>query len=880
MHTSFRLCLLIQLILWLGIPAYGQQPHTPKANPEAIVTEGDARFTVLTDRLIRMEWDEDRDFEDRATLVFINRDLEVPDYEVTRNENRVVITTDSLELEYTPNGGKFDSTNLEIEFQVSGGSRIWHPGMENEGNLKGTTRTLDVVKGATELDDGILSRDGWALVNDTNRPLFDDSDWPWAVERADSNQQDWYFFGYGHDYKGALQDYTNVAGKIPMPPRFAFGLWWSRYWAYTDQGLKDLVRQYENHNTPLDVLVIDMDWHETFELRWDDGEEDQAGEWKGWTGYTWNETYFPDPEAFLDWTEEQGLKVPLNLHPASGIQPWETQYEEMARAMGIDPETREYVPFDIVDKEFTRNYFDIVIHPLEEQGVDFWWLDWQQWGKTEIEGVTPTWWLNYVFFTDMQRNGEDRPILFHRWGGLGNHRYQIGFSGDHYTSWKSLDFQPYFTATASNVGYGYWSHDIGGHNPGPVSGELYTRWMQFGIFSPIVRTHTAKHPDGERRFWGFDYKYSRAMREAAHLRYRMAPYIYSMARVTYDTGVSILRPLYYEHPGVDRAYEFGNEYYFGEDLLVKPVTDSLSDESLLAEEDVWLPDGGEWIEWFTGRRIDGGQVVERTFSLDEIPVYARPGTIIPMQDSRLRMNGKPLDPLVLTVFPGGSDSTRVYEDDGNGLAYKKGEYTWTPIRHQRTGPRSLRLEVLPTEGEFPGMQKRRNHVIRLPHSWPPSSVTYNETQTLTHADSDTTVGWHYDGTSFTTVIRLPASSVRDTATVEVTFPASMDDDRLDGMRGYTSRLEQGMDLLNSLWKDGWTPEEMIDLYQVGRRIELAPSTAEEELSMFHNQLPSVLRELPEVEGERSTVQRAINHLHALYSQSNVEPPQVVKSEDD
>jgi alpha-glucosidase len=160
-----------------------------------------------------------------------------------------------------------------------------------------------------------------------------------------------------------------------MPPRFAFGLWWSRYWAYTDQGLKDLVRQYETHDTPLDVLVIDMDWHETFELRWDDGEEDQAGQWKGWTGYTWNETYFPDPEAFLDWTEEQNLKVPLNLHPASGIQPWETQYEEMARAMGIDPSTREYVPFNIVDKEFTRNYFDIVIDPLEEQGVDFWWLD-------------------------------------------------------------------------------------------------------------------------------------------------------------------------------------------------------------------------------------------------------------------------------------------------------------------------------------------------------------------------------------------------------------------------------------------------------------------------------------------------------------------------
>jgi len=868
--------MLLSLMLWAGLPAYGQQPHTPQANPEAIVTAGDARFTVLTDRLIRMEWDNDPTFEDRGTLVFINRDLEAPDYKVNRAEGQLTIDTGPLQLRYRTSGEKFDSTNLEVEFQVSGESRTWRPGMENKRNLKGTTRTLDVVDGRTELDDGILSREGWALVDDTNRPLFDDSDWPWVVERADSTQQGWYFFGYGHDYKDALRDYTTVAGRIPMPPRSAFGLWWSRYWAYTDQGLKDLVRQYETHNIPLDVLVIDMDWHETFELRWDDGEEDQAGQWKGWTGYTWNETYFPDPEAFLDWTEEQDLKVPLNLHPASGIQPWETQYEEMARAMGIDPSTREYVPFNIVDKEFTRNYFDIVIDPLEEQGVDFWWLDWQQWSTTEIDGVTPTWWLNYVFFTEMQRDGKDRPIIFHRWGGLGNHRYQIGFSGDHYSSWESLDFQPYFTATASNVGFGYWSHDVGGHNPGPVSGELYTRWMQFGIFSPIVRTHTAKHPDGERRFWGYDYRYSRAMREAAHLRYRMAPYIYSMARTTYDTGVSIVRPLYYRHPEADRAYKFENEYYFGENLLVRPVTDSIASDSLLVEQDVWLPGEGEWIEWFTGRRIDGGQVVSRTFALDEIPVYVRPGAVIPMQTSRLRMNEKALDPLVLTAFPGGSDSTRVYEDAGDGLAYKEGKYAWTPIRHRRTGPRSLRLRVLPMEGEFSGMQEERRHVVRLPHSWPPSSVTYNGSQALIHSDSDTTVGWHYEGTSFTTVIRLPSSSVHDTTTVEVTFPASMDDARLDGMRGYTARLQQGMDLLNSLWKDDWTPEEIIDLYQTGRRIELNPRTAQEELSVFHDELPSTLRELSEMEGDQSTIQHAINHLRALYNRTGIKPPTMEK----
>jgi alpha-glucosidase (family GH31 glycosyl hydrolase) len=126
--------------------------------------------------------------------------------------------------------------------------------------------------------------------------------------------------------------------------------------------------------------------------------------------------------------------------------------------------------------------------------VDFWWLDWQQWSTTNIPGMSPTMWLNYVHYTDMERQGKVRPLIFHRWGGLGNHRYPIGFSGDVVSVWKSLVFQPYFTATAANVGCAYWSHDIGGHMPGPISAELFTRWLQFGAFSPILRTHTPRTP--------------------------------------------------------------------------------------------------------------------------------------------------------------------------------------------------------------------------------------------------------------------------------------------------------------------------------------------------------------------------------------------------
>ncbi|HEX3967433.1 MAG TPA: TIM-barrel domain-containing protein, partial [Edaphobacter sp.] len=584
-----------------------------------MVIEGHARFSVLTPQLIRMEWAADGKFEDHASFVFIHRRLPVPKFSVKREGQRLTIDTGALTLTYDAEGaddGKFSPIDLRITFVLNGREVAWHPGTPDTGNLLGTTRTLDgALGGKTKepIGDGLISRDGWALVDDSTRPLFDSDDfsfaqgekssWPWVMLRPAGSRQDWYFFGYGHDYKKALGDYVRVAGRIPLPPRFAFGAWWSRYWAYSDQELDNLVRDFHENDVPLDVLVIDMDWHLSGALLSAAHDVDQSGQRLGWSGYTWNPLLFPDPKAFLAHVHQEGLKLTLNLHPASGVQPWETAYPAMARAMGIDPATKKYVPFDITNKKFATNYMDILHHPLEKEGINFWWLDWQQQPDTKLPGVNNTWWLNYVHFTDQEREGK-RPLLFHRWGGLGNHRYQIGFSGDTISMWPSLAYQPWFTATAANVGYAYWSHDIGGHMPGAVDPELYTRWIQFGVFSPILRTHSAKNPNAERRIWAYPEPYSDVMRNAFHLRYALQPYIYTDARRTYDTGVAFVRPLYYDWPNSDRSYTSRGEYMFGDSMIVAPVTKADDPETQLATEDIWLPKG-EWIEWFTGRRFTG-----------------------------------------------------------------------------------------------------------------------------------------------------------------------------------------------------------------------------------------------------------------------------------
>jgi len=826
------------------------QSGNPVADPRAVVTIGNARFTVLTPQLIRMEWAADGRFEDHASLVFLNRRLPVPKFTRQRTGNTLTIDTGALHVVFRDGGannGRFSAANLSIALTLDGKRVVWHPGMLDTGNLQGTARTLDRARGSelmAPMESGLLSRNGWTLVDDSHRPLFDSdnfsftrgekSPWPWAMLRPAGDRLDWYFFGYGHEYKQALSDFVSVAGRIPLPPRYAFGAWWSRYWAYSDQELNQLVRGFHQNDVPLDVLVIDMDWHLNHSQLEALHEADPSGQTLGWTGYTWNPLLFPDPGAFLEHMHHDGLKVTLNLHPASGVQPWEKPYPAMARAMGIDPATRMYVPFNIASKKFAQNYMDILHHPLEKEGIDFWWLDWQQGDKTSLPGVNPTWWLNYVHFTDQEREGK-RPLLFGRWGGLGNHRYQIGFSGDTISVWDSLAFQPWFTATAANLGYAYWSHDIGGHMPGVVNPELYTRWVQFGVFSPILRTHTTKNPDAERRIWTYPEPYSSIMRDAFHLRYALEPYLYTEARRTYDTGVAFLHPLYYEWPEADDAYTQKNEYVFGSQMIVAPVTHPVDAGTELASESVWIPQGN-WIEVPTGRHFTGPQQITRSFSIDEIPVYVRAGAIVPMQPPMEYTAQKAVDPLILNIYPlanGQTSSYTLYEDNSKGVEYKRGVCTWTTIRATQSGD-VLTVEIEPVKGSYPGMLTRRGYELRLPDDWPPESVAVNGASLAYAGVDQARPGWRYDGNKLSTIVVTPHLSVHSHVRITVkrangSLKARGD---LDGFAGAMNTLRSAYDTLNNLHPVVWSPNTLIEAMQTGDRLGYRPETIHAEMATF------------------------------------------------
>jgi len=714
------------------------------------------RFTVLTDRLLRLEYSRTNRFEDRASQAFWYRRQPPPPFRVAQTPEQIEIETDALLLRYRITEEGFTPSTLSIRLKASGVT--WHFGDHDPHNLRGTARTLDGADGEIPLEPGLMSRAGWSVVDDSQSLVFNEDGWLEQRPAArPTDYRDLYFFGYSHDYIGCLQDFTRVAGRVPLPPRFVLGNWWSRYWAYRQDELRDLMMAFRERQIPLSVCIIDMDWHIT--------ETGNAS--SGWTGYTWNRDLWPAPEEFIAWLHDQGLRTALNLHPADGVWPHEAQYEAMARWMGQDPTRQEPVRFDLADPHFAEGYFAILHHPYEEKGVDFWWLDWQQgqrmvYSKQPVaEVMDPLWWLNHLHFYDLGRDGVKRPFIFSRWGGLGNHRYPIGFSGDSHVTWASLAFQPYFTATAANVAFGWWSHDIGGHCAGMEEPELYARWVQLGVFSPILRLHSTNNPFHDRRPWGNGEEALRVARAAMQLRHALIPYIYSMAWRMTQASIPLITPLYYSHGEREEAYRCRNQFWFGSELMVAPFVSPRHPETNLSRHTVWFPPGA-WFDFATGEYFAGDRTVAIYGTLDDIPVFAKAGAIVPL--GPLVGWGGVDNPAELTVyiFPGADGAFNLYEDDGVSVAYEQGDYAITPMAQSWHGNR-LRFtigRVVDNSRHIPA-DRRYQLVLR--------GVRRPDMLTLKINDAIRPVAWTYD--EATESLQLPSLQVGPTDALELTIAA-------------------------------------------------------------------------------------------------------------
>ncbi len=667
------------------------------ANPKSVFSFSTIRFSILTSRLIRIEYNPAGLFEDRPSQQFWYRNQPTPFMNAVTSKDSLHLETENLVLDYQFSPSGLTAENLIIH--VKGSNTEFHYGDPNPGILPGTTRTLDETKGPIRLQPGFLSRSGWVLLDDTKSLLFNSSGW---IEPRMKNKgyRDLYFLASGFDYKSAMQDYQRIAGNVPLIPRFMLGNWWSRFWEYSQADVKELVLKFRSFQIPLSVFVLDMDWHIT----------ETGNDCTGWTGFSWNHTLFPDPKELLEWLHEQGLAVTLNLHPAEGIFPHEDRYAAAAEALGLDPSLQTPIKFDITDVKFASVYFNELLHPLEE-GVDFWWLDWQQGSASEIPILDPLWWLNHLHFFDAGRDGKKRPVIFSRWGGVGNHRYPIGFSGDTIISWEALAFQPYFTATSANAAYGWWSHDIGGHMRGMEDPELYIRWLQFGVVSPILRIHCSKDIFTDHQPWAFGAEVLRISKDLMQFRHALIPYLYSMAKRNEQDGLPICTPLYYDWADEGNAYFVTNQYMFGSEIMAAPIMAPMETDLGLSRQSIWFPPG-DWFNFFSGEHIIGPKWEIQYKALEEITMFAKAGAIIPLQPIKGWGGIENPNEIDLLIFPGGDGKFDLYEDDGFSTNYKNGHFCYTRY-HSHSTEDSLSITVEPAAGDVDLIPETRTYTFLL-----------------------------------------------------------------------------------------------------------------------------------------------------------------------
>jgi hypothetical protein len=667
--------------------------------------------------------------------------------------------------------------------------------------LGGYRRGLDGVNGSAPTTPGLLYQDGWSLLNDTPSALYDPATQR-VTQRPDHGgeaYQDGYVFGYGHDYKQGLADLATLTGPSELLPRWAYGLWYSEYYDHTAADYQNtILPKFRADGVPLDVLVSDTDFKSPD--RWDGWEIDTAK--------------FPDPKGFFDWAASQGLHNTMNIHPS--ILSSDPQYPQ-AQATANNKLTKnnsscysdiahgaDCYTFDWGDPFQLKAYFDLH-QTMEQQGVDFWWLDWccEQSGSS-LPGVTPDAWINQQYANDTDKT-VGRGFAFSRaFGSLqaggysgptgvptgpwADKRTTVHFTGDTTSTWSTLSYEVGYTpGESAATGLSAVSHDIGGFNndgtqaagaePGStkLADDLYARWVQLGTFQPIDRLH-GNHSD--RLPWQYGTVAKDSAEKFMNLRERLVPYTYSLAEQANRTGVPVARATYLEYPDEPDAYAAaGSEYFYGPDVLVAPVTTP----GTTAKTSVWFPPG-RWTDYFTGKTYSGPSMQDVGTDLATMPVFIKAGGILPTRSEDVPNDVQsPLAKVTLDVASGAPGHFSLYEDAGDD---RNGPSATTAIDYAEhdatTGNQSSPASVVTIggqQGSYPGQVASRAWTLRLHGvAVAPEHVTLDGQPTAYSYDAGTqtvTVRTASRPTASPTVIAIVAPQTSATGGVGGTVPATL-----------------------------------------------------------------------------------------------------------
>jgi hypothetical protein len=619
--------------------------------------------------------------------------------------------------------------------------------------------------------DGLLDRAGWRLLDDTQSPVWTSGGWV-ASRPPGGDLEDGYLFAYGQGYTGALRTFARLTGPAPLLPRDVFGVWYSDYTPYSSADIEDSVYSaFERADVPLDTLSLDTDWK-------------SPNDWDGWE---WNSALFPHPSAFLRWARSHGIDVTLNVHSSISIED-----PQLSKALGTAPLAKSacmvgicYI-WDWSSPAQAESNFALQ-QSFEQQGVAFWWLDWCcDESVASMPGLTPDAWIGHLYAQEMVDKGERGFVLarigssnadteeVYPAGPWSDHTSAVAFTGDAWGTWDTLAQEVALTPDEATIGEPYVSDDIGSYlGPPPQEPrdppDLYDRWVQFGTFQPILRLHS----DNEDRLpWQYPQPVQGITEDFLRLREALVPYTYTLAARAHQDGLPMTQPLYLEYPGQSAAYAHPEEYLYGSDMVVAPVTSPGDD----ADTTVWIPPG-RWIDYFTGATFDGPSTVTMSVPLNRMPVLVRAGGIVPEDAPSAPGRRGAVGTMDLDVYSGSSGSFRLYDDSGTGLGYTKGQDSETQITDSLGSPGAVgapapsRVTVGPAVGNYPGRPTAMRYRIDMVDLTRPSQVTLDGKLVTPTAPGSSTSGWYYQSTSATVVVNTPPHPTDRSLTVVATGAA-------------------------------------------------------------------------------------------------------------
>lgn len=630
------------------------------------------RITVLSEILVRLEYSESGTFEDRPTEFARFRDFDVPRVIATEDEKRLSLKTSYFELIYDkerPFTGTKLSPDQYLKVKLLDTDKMWFFSQAEARNFKGTCTSLDDKTSIPKLEKGLYSTDGFVSIDDSKSLIFNKDG---SVGKRSDERIDTYLFMYRKDFGFCLKDFYRLTGYPPLIPRYALGVWWNRDEAYNADDIYSLLAKFKRYEIPVSVLLLN---------RWSQND------------VTFDTSLLPEPANVIKNIHDEGIKVALNL-----------KLEKVpATSNGVSIE----VPFNVYDKTFIGNYFDTFIKPLDEKGVDFYSLDYRGKDMYALRLV------NYYFYNYMNSDPSKRGLILSRNGLVNSHLYPVYNSGETIVDWKTLKMIPEFNSTSSNIGVSWWSHAIGGFKDGIEDNELYTRFVQLGTYSPIFRFSSKGGHYYKREPWRWDVKTLKIVKDYTNVRHKLIPYLYSEAYKYSKTGLPLIQPLYYRYPELYDEPTYKNEYYFGTELFIAPITDKKDVVMNRTVVKLFLPNG-MWYDFKTGKKFPGGKRYISFFQDEDYPVFAKQGGIIPLAiiDEEKRNYTDNPEKMEVHIFPGKSNTYKLYEDDGTTNAYKSGNFLTTSIDYNYL-PNNFTVIIRPLEGKKEVVPTNRSYKIRF-----------------------------------------------------------------------------------------------------------------------------------------------------------------------